>query len=255
MTIAQNRTVIPAQRLPEPASAGPLQDTLGLAPSRAAASACGEGGTLHHAVQWSSAHLTAVEQVIHPAARSVLPDAAQRLREQRDADRDLKQLLRLLERALSGDMQIAVPTDPLRRDLVEQLRALAAREAVLVGRLETVLSSDDSQALLAGYRTALTYGTTRPHPHLPRSGLLGRFGYRFCRLWDQALDTMDNRAVPWSRPGPEPKPIGRWGLWLLGTPDPGAFGTPGPGALGTPGSGALGTASAEHAAGAAVGPR
>ena len=171
------------------------------------------------AVGWASAHLAAVERAIHPVAVRRLSDGDTVVTASRHLSAHIEDGLRTLERLHTGDALVArIDGVRLRRRLAalvdDHIRVLDE----LVALLDDALSPADQHALAASYRRALEHAPTRPHPHAPHTGALGRIAFRVDALRDRVMDVMDSRHVPAPRAPREPVQPGPWGLWLLGQP-------------------------------------
>lgn len=168
------------------------------------------------AVTWLSAHLSAVQHVLHPAVDKVLHDtsAVQALRR---STAHTEGALRLLEQSLSGDALVpSLDRQRTRQQLVEATREQTAQEQALLEQLAEQLPVQEQEQLVADYRNALAHAPTRPHPHAPHGAVLGRLAFWVNGFRDRAMDTMDARPVPSPRPVP-PRPVrSRWGDYLLG---------------------------------------
>jgi hypothetical protein len=70
----------------------------------------------------------------------------------------------------------------------------------------------------------LSRAPSRPHPYLARGPLAGALGFGVLGRFDELLDTLDARELPWA-PVRAPGKVGPWGAWLLGQP-PRAGGRP-----------------------------
>ena len=72
-------------------------------------------------------------------------------------------------------------------------------------------------ALEAAYAKALAGAPTRPHPHAPHRGPLGRLAFRVDAWRDHAMDVMDGRHAPVPRRMRTVREPGRWARYLLGS--------------------------------------
>lgn len=171
-------------------------------------------------VVWLSAHLTAMEHVVLPVMTAALGDQREALDRQRVIARGLHGLLRALEERLAGDgLAAAVSAEGMSDRLLVMLNEHAQVEEDLIVRLVGVLDRGATDDLARRYDRALSNGPTRPHPHAPNRGHLGRLAYSLDAIRDHVLDILDSRHVPLPRqPKPRREP-GRWGRYLLGTAD------------------------------------
>jgi hypothetical protein len=147
-------------------------------------------------IGWLSAHLAAVERVLHPALVRHLPEAAELLRDDHEVTHRLAHLLRLLERRMSGDAT-AARLDPgqLRSEVLATLVGHAATEHALLDRLARVIGPAATDELATRYQRALELAPTRPHPHAPSHGHAGAVAFRLTALRDRVLDTLDGRVT------------------------------------------------------------
>ena len=146
-------------------------------------------------VAWASEHLSALEQVVYPAARRLLPDRAP-LQAQQVRTHDLEHALRRLHQRVSGDgAAMHLPVARLRDDVREQLSAHDAGERQLEEQLRAALTPDAWDELAARYRQAADAAPTRPHPHAPQSGWTGRLAQGLLAHVDRVMDGLDARAV------------------------------------------------------------
>ena len=163
------------------------------------------------AVVWMSAHLAAVQRVLHP-----LLDGTE-LHEQLQVARRLHVALRALEQHAAGDARVAGHrADDHRSHVLSLLVAHAATEQTLLERLTSSLEPRECERLAERYRQAIATGPTRPHPHLRSVGPLGPGVLRLQALRDRVLDAMDGRRVPLPRRARPQREPGRWGRYLLG---------------------------------------
>jgi hypothetical protein len=146
-------------------------------------------------VAWISEHLTALEQVVYPAARRALPDRRE-LHAQRARAHDLEHALRRLHQRVSGDgVAMHLPVTRVRDEVRALLCAHTAAERRLEAQLQAALPSAGWDELAARYRRAVEVAPTRPHPHAPHSGWTGRFAHSLLAQVDRLLDGLDARPV------------------------------------------------------------
>lgn len=184
----------------------PLAETTADAHKRARAALASPDPRVMDAVVWLSAHLTAMEHVVYPFARTNLATDRKQLDEQRRLTRRMQRTLRFLEQQWAGDG--LAPADPGGR-LLAQLIVLMAEheegEAALLERLSGI-TEYAAHDLAERYDHAIGHGPTRPHPHGPHRGPLGRLTYAFDAARDHILDVLDSRHVPLPRPAAQPAP-------------------------------------------------
>jgi len=169
------------------------------------------------AVVWLSAHLTAMEHVVYPFASVNLPEERADLDKQRRLTRRMQRVLRSLEQLWAGDALARSDSSDRLRDQLSLLMAEHEElEDALLDRLSANITDEAGMALAERYDRAIGHGPTRPHPYGPRQGKLGRLIYAFDAARDHILDVLDSRHVPLPRTPQPPRPVGRWGRYLLG---------------------------------------
>lgn len=169
------------------------------------------------AVAWCSAHLVAADRVLYGAAsrRSHTP-----LGDVRSADHLLQQAVNRLDRRLTGDTHLdRVPVQQVAGEVRSRLEAHAAAEARVVQQLLDAVDDDEAQALADRLSEVTSLAPTRPHPHTPHSPASGLVG-RLDAAVDRVRDVLDNRTASTGRPLRPPRPLGRWGSYLMGRPPP-----------------------------------
>jgi hypothetical protein len=172
------------------------------------------------AVVWLSAHLMAMDHVVLPVMTAALADQHEALERQRTVARGLHGRLRALEQRLAGDGLAAIASAEDHSDgLLTLLNEHAQLEEDLIVRLVGVLDQGAADDLARRYDRALIHGPTRPHPHAPKRGRLGRLAYSLDALRDHVLDVLDSRHVPLPRSPKPRRELGRWGRYLLGSAD------------------------------------
>ena len=146
-------------------------------------------------VAWTSEHLAALEQVVYPAARRVLPDPTT-LHAQQVRTHALGHALRRLHQRISGDgAAMHLPIDRLRNDVRELVAAHEEGERELEDQLRAVVSEAAWDELQVRYQRAAAAAPTRPHPHAPHSGWTGRVVQSVLASVDRVLDALDARPV------------------------------------------------------------
>lgn len=171
------------------------------------------------AVSWASAHLAAVERVLYPLAARTLPDGPGRVRRQLAVDHRLQQILWALDRRLTGDIHLGRESvreleDGVRRRLREHVDA----ERTLIADLRSALGPERQSAVSDELSRAMMRGPTRPHPNTGHSRLTGGLPFWFGGAVDRVRDALDSRSVPTPHREPVPRPLARWGAYLLGVP-------------------------------------
>jgi hypothetical protein len=171
-------------------------------------------------VAWCSAHLAAVDEVLYAEAHHRVPEAHDRLRAARAADRVLQHAIGRLDRRLTGDTHLDhVSVEQVVEEVLSALEGHARDEARLLELLDRVLSEDERSALADQLEAATVSAPTRPHPHVPHtpfSPLVDRLE----AVVDRVRDALDNRVGATGRPVKAPRPLGRWGSYLTGSPWP-----------------------------------
>ncbi|WP_239331678.1 hemerythrin domain-containing protein [Frankia sp. CiP3] len=172
------------------------------------------------AVAAISAHMYAVQTSVYPMARRRLPDSRPRIAELCAQGRETASVLRGISQYIQGDVHRPDESmGRLRERLAELEEQHIAAEDILVADLEKALSPDDRRRMAAAFRRSMRRAPTRPHPHLPRTAVVGSLVLRLAGSWDHILDTMDARIAA-DGPVRAPAPAGLWGWYLLGRPVP-----------------------------------
>jgi hypothetical protein len=198
----------------------PLVDSSRRSHERARAALADADTAAMDGVVWLSAHLTAMEHVVLPVMTAVLDDQREALERQRTIARGLHGRLRALEQRLAGDgLAVAASVEGLSDGLLIMLNEHARIEEDLIARLVGVLDQGAANDLARRYDRALIHGPTRPHPHGPRRGRIGRLVYSLDAIRDHVLDVLDSRHVPLPRQPKSRRELGRWSRYLLGSAD------------------------------------
>ena len=199
----------------------PLPETATAAHNRARMALTGPPSRAMDAVVWLSAHLTAMEHVVYPFVRATLPTSRSELDQQRRLTRRMQGALRSLEQRWSGD-GLAPPdsSDRLRSQLAVMLAEHERGEEALLAHLFDAISDEAALTLAERYDHAIGHGPTRPHPHGPHRGKLGRLTYALDAARDHILDVLDSRHIPLPRTARPHRQVGRWGRYLLGIGEP-----------------------------------
>lgn len=170
------------------------------------------------AVAWCSAHLAAVDAVLYGAASRRVVGPRTALRAARHADHALQQAANRLDRRLTGDTHLDhVPVEAVAAEVRDRLADHRRAEGRLVSALSYALPGDQLTELGRRLTAATTQGPTRPHPHThhtPLSALVSRVD----AIADRVRDALDNRVPATGRPVAAPRPLGRWGRYLMGAP-------------------------------------
>jgi hypothetical protein len=175
-------------------------------------------GDVASGIVWLSAHLAAVDRVVHPAIRRHLPRGDNRLADLKRARNTLQRDLRALEQLVAGDVHArGVVANAVVDDVHARLRGHADAEHALIDELARALGPDRSAELSGHYARALADGPTRPHIHKAHDGLAGRLWFSIDRIRDHVLDVLDSRRVPIPRQRSARRSVGRWGHYALGT--------------------------------------
>lgn len=171
------------------------------------------------AVTWASAHVAAVEHVLYPVAARTLRSGRERVRTQLAVDHRLQLALWRLDRRLTGDVHLArSPVLDLEEGVRRALRQHADGEQRLVTELCQALDAEQQRALSERLAAALQRGPTRPHPDTRHGRFAEGLGFWLGGAVDRLRDGLDSRTVPTPRPMTRPRPLGRWGAYLLGVP-------------------------------------
>jgi hypothetical protein len=198
-----------------------LAETAAAAHERARAALANADNRMMDAVVWLSAHLTAMEHVVYPVMRANLPTERKEIDEQRRLTRRIQRTLRLLEQRCAGDgLAWAGSSDRLRGALTLLTADHEESEGVLLAHLSGTMTDEAGRTLAERYDHAIGHGPTRPHPHGPHRGMLGRLTYAFDAARDHILDVLDSRHVPLPRTERPHREIGRWGRYVLGRGEP-----------------------------------
>ncbi len=148
------------------------------------------------AIVWLTAHIWAVNSVVYPAAERYLPSYQDVVQAHRVRTRQLEHGLRLLHERVSGDgRRASVDPSALSGRLVEVLSEQATADAQLVAMLSGAMPVAEWAKILSNYTRTSQQAPTRPHPHVPHSGVAGSLASRALSLADRALDVMDSRIV------------------------------------------------------------
>lgn len=167
-------------------------------------------------------HLGAEADVLHPAARQVLPDGESAVAAAAPCHQVLQRQMRMLEQHLWGDAATApADLDRLRTDLDATFTEHVRHDEALAARVDEALDPDERRAKVDELRRAATRAPTRPHPHAPQRGPLARPVRWLAGRWDDVLDTVDVRTAAGRRPARPPQPLSLWSGYVVGQPPAG----------------------------------
>ncbi|HZB31307.1 MAG TPA: hemerythrin domain-containing protein [Streptosporangiaceae bacterium] len=112
-------------------------------------------------VRLLAVHETAEEEIVHPAARRVLPGGGGIADDRLEEEREAKELLAELEGMDTDDPEFLRKLDKLRIDVLTHARA---EERYEFERLRDAFSDQQRRALAAAVRAAQATAPTHPHP-------------------------------------------------------------------------------------------
>lgn len=145
----------------------------------------------------TSRHLSAVDEVLVPAAEHRLPDGRERTRHYLHEARALEQAMVRLKGRLYGEQHAAFqPWAEVWEEVREDLLRHNETERALVADLADVLDTESSDALAERVYRAEVKAPTRAHPYSPHTGMAGLAARRMWALADRFWDTAQARAVP-----------------------------------------------------------
>jgi hypothetical protein len=174
-------------------------------------------GGLDSAVSVMAAHVAVAESTLLPAAARILDRDAMRAHRVRVSD--VHRVMRRIQQLLWGDSQASrASLDRLRASFERMIDAYLAEEQDLARALDEHLDESSRSDLMERYARAQRKAPSRPHPHAVQTPL-AHLAMTAAARWDRLLDTLDARVVP-DRPREAAKSRpGRWGEYLLGTPN------------------------------------
>ncbi|MEU4452800.1 hypothetical protein AB0F44_15815 [Nocardioides sp. NPDC023903] len=166
----------------------------------------------------TSRHLHAVDEALLPAVSAHVENGSALVHEYLPAARHLEVLLFHVKAHEYGSTWETTHDWPTLWGEVEQaLVAQQVKEEELVSHLAEE-ASDDVLVLVAGRMTvAERRAPSRPHPHLPHTGLTGKLVRRVARPVDAIWDSVEGRSVGNPKPLPHKEP-GLFWQYLLGDP-------------------------------------
>ncbi|MBL7491571.1 hemerythrin domain-containing protein [Frankia sp. AgB1.9] len=178
---------------------------------------------IHHAGDAAVAamcqHLATMDRLVYPDVAQVLPHTEGAIARLRADAHEMVLTMRGLQQVAQGDTHgRGKATAELRRGFLAAISDHGLIEEELLREYDDAAPAWRRDRLVAEYERLLPRAPSRPHPYLfargpfastLRFGVLGRF--------DELLDTMDARELPWA-PVRAPGRVGPWGAWLLGQP-------------------------------------
>ncbi|WP_406035411.1 hypothetical protein OG801_09330 [Nocardioides sp. NBC_00163] len=166
----------------------------------------------------TSRHLHAVDEALLPAVSAHCEGGAALVHDYLPMARHLEVLLfhvKAHEYGSTWETTHRWPT--LWGEVEEALIDQEEREGELVSRLAEEASDDELLLIAERMAAAERRAPSRPHPHLPHTGLPGKVVRRVARPVDAVWDAVENRSVGGPKPLPHKKPGLIW-QYLLGDP-------------------------------------
>lgn len=143
----------------------------------------------------TSQHLAGVVAVLAPAV-SRLDGGQERIRDLVESIKGLERALVLAKARLYGQAQSARrPWSEVWGEVHAQLTKVAESEAAITSLLEQNLANGPLEELTTRFARVVVQAQTRPHPHLPHLGLLGRMARRVCATTDRLWDELEGRVT------------------------------------------------------------
>jgi len=174
-------------------------------------------GGVDSAVSAMAAHVAVSESTLLPAAAQILDRDALRAHHKRVGD--MHRVMRRIQQLLWGDSQASrANLDRLRGSFERMIDAYLAEEVDLTRQLDAHLDESTRSSLIERYEKAQRKAPSRPHPHAVQTPL-AQLAMGAAAHWDRLLDTLDARVVPDRPRAGAPSRPGRWGEYLLGTPN------------------------------------
>jgi hypothetical protein len=154
------------------------------------------------AIVWSSAHLSAVQHVVHPAVARVLQNRSE-VTQARQGAVAIEHALRQVEQLYSGDaLAVGLNGPRTSASLVTLVTEQAAQEHALLRRLAAQLTAEEQERIVVAYEHALERAPNRPHPHAPHGAPLTALAYYLNARRDRVMDALDSsRCRPRTRRG------------------------------------------------------
>ncbi|WP_045877122.1 hemerythrin domain-containing protein [Pseudofrankia sp. DC12] len=178
---------------------------------------------IHHAGDAAVAamcqHLATMDRLVYPEVARVLPHTEGTIARLRADAHEMVLTMRGVQQVAQGDTHgRGNATDELRRRFVAAISDHGQVEEELLREYDEAAPSWRQDRLVAEYERLLPRAPSRPHPYLfARGPFAGTLGFGVLGRFDELLDTMDARELPWA-PVREPGRVGPWGAWLLGQP-------------------------------------
>jgi hypothetical protein len=151
----------------------------------------------------ASRHTAATAGVLLPAVKGQLASGGAEVRE---FLRECKRLERALVKAKAkqyGQAQsVHQPWSSVWAGVREQLTRTARAERRLVATLGEHLDHETEDRLRDKFARTVVAAQTRPHPHLPHTGLAGRVARRLCVAADHLWDELEGRVTSEARTCP-----------------------------------------------------
>ncbi len=145
----------------------------------------------------TSRHLAAVEAVLVPTVRRRLPDGVVLSDEYLVSARALEQTLTLVKARLYGEAHaISLSWHHLWGVVQRQLAEHNRRELGLVDAVIRCKDPGELDGLAQRLFISETRGPTRPHPHLPHTGVVSPVARRLWAIADRFWDRAEGRVVP-----------------------------------------------------------
>lgn len=166
----------------------------------------------------TSRHLHAVDEALLPAVSAHVENGSALVHEYLPTARHLEVLLfhvKAHEYGSTWETTHAWPT--LWGEVEEALVAQEVKEDELVSHLAEEASDDVLVLVAARMTVAERRAPSRPHPHLPHTGLSGQVVRRVARPVDAIWDAVEGRSVGGPKPLPHKEP-GLFWQYLLGDP-------------------------------------
>lgn len=163
-------------------------------------------------------HLHAVDEVLLPAVSAHCEGGADLVHDYLPTARHLEVLLFHVKAHEYGSTWETTHDWPtLWGEVEEALAAQEEQEDGLVSRLAEEASDDELLLVAERMSAADRKAPSRPHPHLPHTGLPGKVVRRVARPLDAVWDAVEGRAGGGPKPAPHKKPGLLW-QYLLGDP-------------------------------------
>jgi hypothetical protein len=145
----------------------------------------------------TSRHLAAVEAVLVPPVRRRVPDGVALSDEYLLMARELEQTLTLVKARLYGEAHAIQLSWPVLLGAVQ--RQLSEHNRLELRLVDALIQHDepgDLDGLAQRVFVSETRGPTRPHPHLPHTGVVSLVARRLWAVADRFWDRAEGRVVP-----------------------------------------------------------